>query len=157
MVLSALADKQGASIFFRGWGLGGVVELCDTAPPSPWAGDGCGLARETWNEIERHTAGTSRSRNMLAAADYGPTTHGPPFPSCLKLLGWGAGALEGKGLQIPSPYWGSLFSTKQTIVALAASSEGGTPTTWKTFIEALFWTDRDGNLGGLEAWCEART
>jgi hypothetical protein len=35
--------------------------------------NGCGLWRETWNEIGRHIAGTSCLRNMLAAADYGPT------------------------------------------------------------------------------------
>lgn len=46
------------------------------------AGDGCGLWREAWNEIERHIAGTGDLRKMLAAADYGPATHALTWLRC---------------------------------------------------------------------------
>jgi hypothetical protein len=51
------------------------VELCDTAPPRPGAGDGCGLGAGKRVAVGMIAAGMGRPRNILAAADYGPTTH----------------------------------------------------------------------------------
>jgi hypothetical protein len=50
-----------------------VRALAIHCPAAAKGGGGCGLTRETWNEIGRHIAGTSCLRTMLAAADYGPS------------------------------------------------------------------------------------
>jgi len=74
VVLSARADNRNLGLFFSWVGTRWAVRaLAIHCPAAAKGGGGCGLVRGTWNEIERHIAGTSRLRTMLAAADYGPS------------------------------------------------------------------------------------
>ena len=70
---SLLSTKPRPLEFFFSW-VGtrwAVRALAIHCPAAAKGGGGCGLTRETWNEIGRHIAGTSCLRTMLAAADYG--------------------------------------------------------------------------------------
>jgi hypothetical protein len=73
-------SRRAAPLFIRGWGLGGVVELCDTAPPRPGAGDGCGAcggeAGCGWNDRRRDGTAAKHACRSRLRPDHPPTSAG---------------------------------------------------------------------------------